>query len=173
MCIFLRMCFSTALPRQSQLSDVGLVFENRSWMTQSLMYGAQGRGEVSHEEDMVCVPSSPATKEPREKAERGLAACHVLQLYVFIQLPLSSPSCLAYLSVVTLLPNAYSLWCSDTLCSSYSHLIPLTLHERKRGCRKGSKLNRSKVEGTPELCTASSVLPQLSANSISPLQCRC
>ncbi|KAI6075933.1 hypothetical protein LUU34_00595100 [Aix galericulata] len=50
---------------QSQLSDVGLVFENRSWMTQSLVYGAQGRGEVSHEEGTVRVPSSPATKEPR------------------------------------------------------------------------------------------------------------
>lgn len=71
-------------------------------MTQSLMYGAQGRGEVSHEEDTVCVPSNPATKEPHEKAERGLAACHVLQLYVFIQLPPSSPPCLAYSSVVML-----------------------------------------------------------------------
>lgn len=81
---------------------MGLVFENQSWMTQSLMYGAQGRGEVSHEEGTVRVPSSPATKEPREKAERGLAACHVLQRHVFIQLPPSSPACLAYLPVAML-----------------------------------------------------------------------
>lgn len=153
------MHFSIALPRQSQLWDVGLLCESMGWGIQ----GQRGNGSLGRHSP---APSNPATKEMRNVRSTKCPHSGTL-LTTACVLPQSS-STLTGVKV----KSGHSYWSGWHLLASHPTITLSLLLLKKRKNKSEGMTIKAQWQGLLS-CALLCAFParSLSLNSVFPLQC--